>query len=335
MRGRINKDGIIHIQRGGEMRLQYCPFFSVSSAGIEPTVCGDWCPLFGDPVETNPEEPYTILDICRKQLVFEELIDERSGPLHNDDSIAVSEEEVSTRKVFDETQEESGNDVEEVKEENKNDVREVKEESGNDVEEVKEGNGNDTQEVEEEGENDAQIEGIDYEEDASNPDVMNDESYMSEDEDNVEDPGEEVLALETNGASEAILNFEINQLGFVVEDLEKTVAFLGRIGIGPFSIIEVDNPLVKARLGYYQQGRLQIELIQIIEGATIHTRFLEEKGEGLHHVGCFVDDFDSELQKMENIGIEIVRENDIYGSQCAYLNAEKECGFILEFIRTR
>ena len=39
-------------------------------------------------------------------------------------------------------------------------------------------------------------------------------------------------------------------------------------------------------------GSVELELIQVLEGAELHAEFLRTKGEGLHHIGIRIDDFD-------------------------------------------
>lgn len=69
MKGKIDKDGVLHIERAGVMRQQWCP----QSGGH----CGDWCPHFGEPKYDRGREA-TVIDICSgKRLVFDEFTDER------------------------------------------------------------------------------------------------------------------------------------------------------------------------------------------------------------------------------------------------------------------
>lgn len=83
IKGRINKSGLLYIERTGKTKLQECPLSKDSA-------CGDWCPLFKDPAvsrwtgsidpdekdrESNPKD--WDVKICRTTLYFDELTDER------------------------------------------------------------------------------------------------------------------------------------------------------------------------------------------------------------------------------------------------------------------
>jgi hypothetical protein len=46
MKGIINKDGSLSVERKGKLQLQFCPF-NKDEGGVH---CGDWCPLFEEKV---------------------------------------------------------------------------------------------------------------------------------------------------------------------------------------------------------------------------------------------------------------------------------------------
>ena len=137
-----------------------------------------------------------------------------------------------------------------------------------------------------------------------------------------------------NSEDKKPFGFKINQLGIVVEDIEKSSAFLQKIGIGPFATLDTESSKGKFKIALFDQGGLQIELIQLIEGEDLlYSKFLEEKGEGLHHVGCYLKEYDEALQYMTDLGIPVLAEGDVYGVKYSYFDTEKECGFITELIK--
>jgi len=84
MKAKINKSGFLEIKRKGKYKLQFCPFTFSSDFSAENRVCGDWCPLFGEPesillfdsIEGKTKQVWQ-LQLCHKTLQFEEIIDER------------------------------------------------------------------------------------------------------------------------------------------------------------------------------------------------------------------------------------------------------------------
>lgn len=68
MKGYVDEKGHLYIIRAGVSKAQYCPYT------IFNTSCGDYCPLFGEPVK---DEHKIYLSICQRLLMFTELVDRR------------------------------------------------------------------------------------------------------------------------------------------------------------------------------------------------------------------------------------------------------------------
>jgi hypothetical protein len=126
------------------------------------------------------------------------------------------------------------------------------------------------------------------------------------------------------------LNFKIGQIGIVVKDLEKASSFLQKIGIGPFEIVDVETKTGKLKVGMFQQGELMVELIQPIEGDNFHSRWLKEKGQGINHILYITENFDTDCEKMKDLGLEIVFQDQALGGRFTYFDAQDECGLVLE-----
>lgn len=76
MNGKINKRGLLEIERAGTMKQQACPYVPV------PCECGDWCPLFSEPDTYSTGQAgdeLTEIDICSSILSFDQFSDEREG----------------------------------------------------------------------------------------------------------------------------------------------------------------------------------------------------------------------------------------------------------------
>lgn len=129
----------------------------------------------------------------------------------------------------------------------------------------------------------------------------------------------------------------VAQVGIVVRDIEKTMDFYtSAFGFGPWTVFdEIANPAFKVKIALAQSGQLQFELIQILEGKSLHSRFLEEKGEGLHHLGFFVRDIDKELARLTKLGIRPYDSMKVpdFDFGYAYLDTDKKGGVIFELLQ--
>jgi|GEM_PF-192308 len=141
----------------------------------------------------------------------------------------------------------------------------------------------------------------------------------------------------------------LGQLGYVVDDINKTIAYYKDIfGIGPWVLLDerpnpcVEKgkdvaPLFKIALAY--MGPVQIELIEIAEGESFHLNHVKGSKGGVHHLGFMVHDLDQRVDACHKIGIEILQRGTIKDKgfiiDYAYLDTADQAGIILEFIRWR
>ena len=76
------------------------------------------------------------------------------------------------------------------------------------------------------------------------------------------------------------------------------------------------------------------ELIESVEGPSIYEEFLKEHGEGVHHLGYFVEDIDAEISSMETRGFSMLQSARGFGTNddgaYAYFDTERALGCILE-----
>lgn len=134
------------------------------------------------------------------------------------------------------------------------------------------------------------------------------------------------------------------QIGIVVKDIDETVKYYEEaFGFGPFEIRHVDfsdatyygeKAGYTGKRAFFYFGPIQIELIELGEGKTIHEDFLREKGEGLHHIAFAVENLRESENKAENMGFKVTQDfirPD--GSGFAYLDSDKIGGVPFELIQ--
>ncbi len=102
-------------------------------------------------------------------------------------------------------------------------------------------------------------------------------------------------------------------------DLEKTMTYRGQTGA------------FKMRLAFIETGTLQIEFIQPLEGGNIYSEFLDEHGEGLHHILFEVDDPEAVAA---GLGAPILQSGGSTlrpGAIWTYLDTQAMLGCMIEF----
>ena len=142
---------------------------------------------------------------------------------------------------------------------------------------------------------------------------------------------------------------KLGQLGYVVADMDDAIAYYKDIlGIRPWLLLEVTpepciqggqqiHPTLKIALAYL--GPVQVELIQVVEGESLHLDHVRKTGGGLHHLGFMVRSLEKRLMQCRDMGIGILQRGTIKDTgvtvDYAYLDTVEEAGTILEFIQWR
>ena len=137
---------------------------------------------------------------------------------------------------------------------------------------------------------------------------------------------------------------KVIQIGLVVKDLDKTVARLEELGIGPFRQQSLPpgrrewfrgQPFdASPRIAMANIGEMQIELIEPAPGVpSPHREFLESKGEGIQHIACAVDDAEKHSIRLKERGAEVLlRAHFPGGGGVAYMDLGV-AGLIVELIQ--
>jgi methylmalonyl-CoA/ethylmalonyl-CoA epimerase len=130
-----------------------------------------------------------------------------------------------------------------------------------------------------------------------------------------------------------------NHIGIVVEDLDKTIESLSSIwGLGPWVIVE-DSPNkddirigepYRLKVAFAKLGPVVLELFQPLEGRSIWSQFLEAKGEGIHHIGFEVSNWDDMALKLQEQGGRMVAGAVFEGKRWGYFET-KPGGIIVDF----
>ena len=135
----------------------------------------------------------------------------------------------------------------------------------------------------------------------------------------------------------------VNQVGFVVRDLKKAIAFYEPL-FGEF--VEMDAgemeweyrgkpEMSSLKLAFGKSGDVEIELIEWISGESPHKEFLDAGREGMHHLRFIVDNVEEKVREAEAHGYrEIWYKRFAEGLAASYLEREGDA-LIIEFFENK
>jgi len=103
-----------------------------------------------------------------------------------------------------------------------------------------------------------------------------------------------------------VAEFRIDHLGIAVRDLDKARMFYELLGmqVGPSETV----PHEQVRVAMIQAGESRIELLEPTDEDSVVGRFLDRRGEGLHHVALQVDDIADVFAEMKAAGMRLVSD---------------------------
>ena len=151
----------------------------------------------------------------------------------------------------------------------------------------------------------------------------------------------------TDAGEERIRNVlglpEADQICIVVKSLKQTAAYYEKVlGIGPFVFPHVEYEEVtyhgRPSDGYWEMafarlGSFELELSSPVRPPSIYEDFLQEHGEGLHHIGFDVKDMDGVLREAERQGIPVLMRGRTKTGGFAHLDTRSFGGTIFEIIQ--
>ena len=98
---------------------------------------------------------------------------------------------------------------------------------------------------------------------------------------------------------------KIDHIAIAVKDVEESAKiYQEAFGLDNIEFETVETEGVKVAILHLENGR--IELMQPTNDASPIQKFLEKKGQGLHHLALETDDIDGEVSRMENCGIQFL-----------------------------
>ena len=97
----------------------------------------------------------------------------------------------------------------------------------------------------------------------------------------------------------------IEHIGIAVKNLEESIKYYETvIGLKCYAVEEVKDQKVKT--AFFQVGQTKIELLESTEPDGPIGKFIEKKGEGIHHLAFCVDDVAKSLAEAESKGIQLI-----------------------------
>ena len=125
----------------------------------------------------------------------------------------------------------------------------------------------------------------------------------------------------------------IEHLGIAVNSLSESIPFYeSLLGTSCYAIEEVKDQ--KVRTAFFKVGQTKIELLESTDPEGPVGKFLEKKGQGIHHIAFAVENADEALKEAESKGILLIDKQSRKGAEgldIGFLHPRSTHGILLEF----
>ncbi|MBI2956352.1 MAG: methylmalonyl-CoA epimerase [Acidobacteria bacterium] len=127
---------------------------------------------------------------------------------------------------------------------------------------------------------------------------------------------------------------KLDHIGIAVRSLEQALKFYrDTLALACTGIEEV--PAEKVRVAMLVLGGTRIELLEPTGADSPIARFLEKRGEGIHHISLQVAGLDAHLRRLEAAGVRIIAGKGEYGAgghRYAFLHPSSCGGVLVELV---
>ena len=124
----------------------------------------------------------------------------------------------------------------------------------------------------------------------------------------------------------------IEHIGIAVKSLDEAIPFWEKqLGLKCYAIEEVKEQ--KVRTAFFKIGQSKIELLESTDPEGPIGKFIEKKGEGIHHLAFAVDGLQASLDEVAGKGVQLIDKSPRKGAEgldIAFLHPKSTGGILME-----
>lgn len=124
----------------------------------------------------------------------------------------------------------------------------------------------------------------------------------------------------------------IEHIGIAVNSLDEAIPFYeNMLGLKCYAVEEVKDQKVKT--AFFMVGQTKIELLESTDPEGPIGKFIEKKGQGIHHLAFAADDVDKSLSELEEKGVRLIDKKGRKGAEglnIGFLHPKSTLGVLTE-----
>ena len=132
------------------------------------------------------------------------------------------------------------------------------------------------------------------------------------------------------------MDYKVEHIGIAVKDLKASIPLFERLlGSACYKTELVASEQVET--AFFLQNGSKIELVQSIDAEGVIAKYINKKGEGMHHIAFEVPDIVAEMERLKNEGFTLLNESPKKGADNKWVCFvhPKDCnGVLIELCQT-
>lgn len=125
---------------------------------------------------------------------------------------------------------------------------------------------------------------------------------------------------------------KIEHIGIAVKSLENSNGLFSKLfGKEHYKVESVEREGVST--SFFMMGETKIELLEATNPNSAIAKFIEKRGEGVHHIAYAVDDIYAEMHRLEEAGFQLLNKEPLPGADnklIVFLHPKSTNGVLVE-----
>ena len=130
---------------------------------------------------------------------------------------------------------------------------------------------------------------------------------------------------------------KVSHIGIAVNNLEESIKFYEKLGLELEAIEVVESQ--KVRVAFLPVGKeVRIELLEATSEDSPIAKFIEKKGQGVHHIAFATDNLQDRLDELAEKGIRLIDKEPrggAHGADIAFLHPKSTGGVLVELCKEK
>jgi methylmalonyl-CoA/ethylmalonyl-CoA epimerase len=129
---------------------------------------------------------------------------------------------------------------------------------------------------------------------------------------------------------------KIEHIGIAVKSLENAIPVYEKLlGVSCYKTESVESE--KVNTAFFATGPNKIELLESMEADGVISKFIDKKGEGIHHIAFDVEDIQSEMERLQSEGFVLLNETPKKGADnkwVCFVHPKNTNGVLIELCQS-